>query len=527
VSQATPQPGERGTWVVLAMVVVGMTMVAYNTTAVITILPRLKSEFDLRPTTLQWVMSIYTVAAAAVLPVLGRVGDLVGKMNIYVLGLASFGLGALAVASADGAALLLLGRLGQGIGAGALLGSALAVLSAATPEPRRPFVVGLWGAALALGLSAGPLVGGAFAEYLSWRGVFVSDLVLVAVDVFLVVWVIRAGYVPETKRTGARFDYEGAVALVLLLGPLAFALTEGPERGWADPVTLGCLAVAGAAAFAFVPIERRRREPVLDLGYLRQPRFLMAALGMLVVGVFLTGVFISFTVFVQAPDTFGLSPVMAGAAVLPLSGTMFLFAVTAPRLLGPYNLRLPVIVGMLALASGCSLLAGIGDETTYARIWWQLIVVGIGFGLTQPLLPHAGLRLLPDTQAGQGSGVINTCLYLGASLGVVLGGVIGAMTVRARIGPVLDDLPVDSAERATLSATLAHGSAADVQEALGALEPSAGATLRAALGAVLDDAFDHTMLALAVIGLVGALLAAWLMRGPVPPPHAYRSGRGS
>jgi EmrB/QacA subfamily drug resistance transporter len=529
LSQAAPQnESSHGTWIVLIMTAIAMTMVAYNTTAAITILPDLKSEFDMRPTTLQWVMSIYTVSAAALLPVLARLGDLIGKMKIYVFGVAIFGLGALAITLATDASLVLIGRLGQGIGAGALLGSALAVLSAATPEARRGFVLGLWGAMIALGIGLGPVIGGVFAEYLSWRGVFASDLVLVTLGLVIAIRVIRAGYVPETPRSDAGLDYAGAIALILFLGPLTFALAYGQDHGWTHPITLGNLLVAALAVIAFVAIERRPKEPLLHLRYLRLPRFLMAAFGMLVVGIFLTGALISFSLFVQSPDTLALSPVMAGAAVLPLTLTMFVLAVTAPRILGPYNARLPITIGMIAFALGALLLAGIGNDSSYAEIWWRLVVVGIGFGLTMPLLPHVGLRLLPDEHAGQGSGVINGLLYFGATLGVVLGGVVSALTIRTHIATVLDALPVDSAKHEALSTTLAHGSAGEVQQALDALEPSAGATLRAALSAVLDDAFDHTMLALAVIAVLGAVLATWLMRGPVPAPHsAALARRGS
>jgi MFS family permease len=102
-----------GTWLVLIMASIGMTVVAYNTTAVITILPNLQAEFDLRPTTLQWVMTIYTVAAATLVPVMGRLGDQVGKMRVYLAGIVLFALGALAVAVAGNAFVLLPGGLAR------------------------------------------------------------------------------------------------------------------------------------------------------------------------------------------------------------------------------------------------------------------------------------------------------------------------------------------------------------------------------------------------------------------------------
>ena len=523
VSRAMPQTKDlHGTWLVLVMASIGMTVVAYNTTAVITIMPNLQSDFDLRPTTLQWVMTIYTISGATLVPIMGRLSDLVGKMKVYILGALLFGLGALAVTLSQDAFLLLLGRLAQGLGAASLFGTSLAVLSAATPESQRSFVLGLWGAMVALGMSLGPIIGGLFAEYLSWRGVFVSDLILIALCLVFAVHVVRAGYVPLTRQP-ARFDYAGAVSLILLLGPLTFALTHGESQGWTSPVTLGCLAVALAAGIVFVAIELRIREPLIYLRYLRHPHFLMSALGMMLVGIFLMGLLVYFSLFVQSPDTLALSPVLAGAALLPLTAILFAFSVGAPRILAPYSPHWPVTAGMIALMAGCLLLAGTGNDSTYDDIWWKLMVVGIGFGLTMPLLPHVGLRVLPEAHTGQGSGMINTCLYFGASLGVVLGGLVTAITIRTNIDPVLDALPVDSPGREALSATLTHGSPTELQQALAALDPASSEALRAALRAVQDDAFDHTMLALAAVGAIGALLAAWLLRGPVPAPHSAAS----
>jgi MFS family permease len=200
VSRALPQREDlHGTWLVLIMASIGMTVIAYNTTAVITVMPNLQAEFDMRPTTLQWVMTIYTVSAAALVPVMGRLGDQVGKMPVYLSGIVVFALGALVVALSGDALMLLAGRLGQGIGAASLFGTSLAVLSAATPESHRSFVMGFWGAMMALGMSLGPIIGGSFAELISWRGIFVSDLVLSAVCLALAIRVFRAGYVPDTR----------------------------------------------------------------------------------------------------------------------------------------------------------------------------------------------------------------------------------------------------------------------------------------------------------------------------------------
>lgn len=510
----------RGPWLVLIMASIGMVMAAYTTTAAITILPALRADFDLRPTLLQWVIAIYSVTTAALMPVFGRSADLFGKMRVYIFGLVAFGVGALAVSLSQGAVLLLIGRLGQGIGAAALVSTSLAVLSAATPEAQRSSVVGLWGGMIALGMSLGPIIGGLLTQYLSWRVVFISDVVLVAISLAIAFQVVRAGHVPQTPHINEKSDYAGGVALILFLGSLAFALTAGQDYGWLHITTLASLALALAAAVAFFVIEQRVADPLIELRYYLHPRFLMANLGMLIGGIFLYGMLMYLNLFLQSPDTLAFTPVMAGAAVLPLTIVMFVLSVVAPRPLAPYSARLPVTLGMLAYALGCFLLADIRNDSTYDQVWWKLLIVGVGFGLTFPLLPRVGLRLLPDNHVGQGSGMINTTLYFGGSLGAVLGGIVTASTIRANVGPVVDTLQADSGTREALTATVAHGSDGQIQQALDGLDPSASAALATALRGVQDDAFGHTMLALMVVALIGAVLAIWLLRGPMPPPHS-------
>ena len=211
---------------------------------------------------------------------------------------------------------------------------------------------------------------------------------------------------------------------------------------------------------------------------------------------------------------------LAGAALLPLTAVMFVLSVTAPRILAPYSLHWPVTLGMTCLAVACLLLYGTSNTSTYGSICWKLIMLGVGFGLTTPLLPRVGLRLLPEEHTGQGSGVINTCLYFGGSLGVVACGVVAALTVGGRIDAMVDTLPADLQGRDAVVASLTHGSPNEVQQTLFTLAPPTGSALQETLRAVQDDVFDAVMLVCAFMALVGALLAGFLLRGPVPPPHS-------
>jgi hypothetical protein len=199
---------------------------------------------------------------------------------------------------------------------------------------------------------------------------------------------------------------------------------------------------------------------------------------------------------------------------------MFVLSVTAPRFLAPISFHWPVSLGMAALTAGFLLLSWTDNATGYDEIWWKLVILGIGLGLTFPLLPRVGLRLLPEEHTGQGSGVINTFLYFGATLGSVVGGVAQAITLRAGLSKVIADLPVGSTQRESLAHALAHGSSGEVRQLLAGLDPATGSALAEALRGLQDNAFDNAMLVGAAGALIGTVLALWLLRGPVPPLHS-------
>lgn len=510
---------EGGARVVLAMTAICMMVVGFNTTAVATILPNLKAEFDLTPSGLQWVMATYTVASATLVTIVSRLGDITGKMGVFFAGMIVFGIGSASVLFAQDGAMLLFGRGAQGAGAAALFGTSLSLLTAATPEEQRAGVTGAWGAIVGLAIGVGPIVGGAFAHYISWRAVFATDLVLLVFAFLIGLHVSRRGYVPDTRQAGAKFDYPGAFALLLFLGPLSFALSNGESSGWATPMTLMPLGVAAVATIILVIVSRRSDDPLIELRYFKHPRYFMAAVGMFFTGFTLFCFFVYFNTYVQSPDAFGYSPIGAGLAIMPLSLSMFVISVTAPRFLAPYSFQWPIAIGLAAMACGFLLLMTTSNSTLYAEIWWKLMIVGIGLGICFSLLPRLGLRVLPEEHVGQGSGVINACLYFGATLGAVVGGLAEAITTRRGISEVMSALPASSAQRDDLAHALTHGTPSQIQQLIAGLDPQSGTALAKTLRDLTDSAFDSAMLVAALAALIAMLLSVVLLRGPVPPLH--------
>ncbi|SDX56212.1 drug resistance transporter, EmrB/QacA subfamily [Ruegeria halocynthiae] len=519
-SQTDGNSGAGGARMVLIMTAICMMVVGFNTTAVATILPNLKAEFDLTPSGLQWVMAAYTVASATLVTIVSRLGDITGKMGVFFFGMIVFAVGSILALLSQDATMMLIGRGAQGAGAAALFGTSLSILTAATPEDQRASVTGAWGAIVGLAIGVGPIVGGAFAHYISWRAVFATDLVLLAIAFIIGLQVSKRNYVPDMRQADARFDYAGAIAMIMFLGPLSFALGNGEGKGWGSMFTLVPLAVSGCAVVALVLTSRLSQDPLIELRYFRHPRYFMAAAGMFFTGFTLFAFFVYFNVFVQSPDAFGYSAIDAGSAILPLSVSMFIVSVTAPRFLAPYSFRWPVALGMGFMACGFLLLMTTTNTTSYAGMWWKLVIVGIGLGIGFSLLPRLGLRLLPEEHVGQGSGVINAFLYFGATLGAVIGGLAESITIRRGLSEVINALPAGSSQRTDLAHALTHGTPSQVQQLIAGLNPDTGAQLAKALRDLQDNAFDSAMLVAAIAAFVAMMLALMLLKGPVPPVHS-------
>ena len=504
-------------WLPVVAACAGAFVVAYNTTAVMTALPAIRSSLDLNVDTLQWVINIYMLSAAVTLAAMGHFGDTFGLTRLFAIGLGLFGLGSITIALSGDAVILLAGRSLQGLGVAALMSMSVAMVSVSTPPEKRAFALGIWAATVAMGFALGPLIGGTLTDIISWRAVFVLDLIILSIAGFLCFKVARLGLVPHKPVAGKRTDFPGIALLFVTLASFLYGLTSGPLFGWTSVQTLVLFALAIAGGVGFVVRELHAGEPLIEFGFFRHLDYVAATIGMFLNGVTQMGILYFTNLFLQAPQGLHFSASQAGLALLPFTLAMFVISLTLPRLIVPGKYRIPVVAGMLMLAVGFWLMHDIDHQTPYGDVWWRLVILGVGVGFNWALLPRLGLGVLPDAHAGQGSGVLNTSMFAGLATGTALGGVVAAHIKRNIIDPVVDSVAASAPDLGALKIKLVHGSESQIERAMTKIPHGESVTLEGAMRGAFDSGFSGVMVMMTLMALAGVLIGVLLIR---PEPAA-------
>lgn len=366
---------------------------------------------------LQWVVSAYTLALAALILTAGALGDRIGAKRVFIAGFVVFTAASAACGLAPSMTALIAARVVQGVGAAALGGSSLSLLSHAYPETReRAKAVGLWAAGASAALAGGPLVGGLLTATLGWRSIFFINAPIGLIGIGMTV-----RWAAETTRSAGRgVDLVGQLTAVICLTALAGATIEGGTLGFGDADVVAGFALAALAGGAFIAIEAQRSRPMLPLGLFRSSTFsVSSAIGALVNIAFYGLIFVLSLYFQRGEH---LSSLQTGLAFAPMTGAIMaanLLAGRTSRLLSP---RLTIALGALLMAVGCAALLGADTQTSYLALVTQMVVIGFGLGLIVPAMTASLLGSVDRTRSGVASGTLNSARQTGSMIGVALFG---------------------------------------------------------------------------------------------------------
>jgi len=419
-----------GRWVIAATVL-GSGMAAIDGTVVGIALPSIGRQFHAALSTLQWVVTGYTLALAALLLLGGSLGDRRGRRRMFTVGVVWFAVASAACALAPTTDVLIATRVLQGVGAALLTPGSLAIIQASFDPEDRGRAIGAWSGLGGVATAAGPLLGGYLISVASWRWIF-----LINVPLGVVVLIASIRHVPESKDPGAdgRVDVPGAVLAVVGLAGVTFALIEGPTLGWSSPAVLAMLAAGVAGCITFVLVERRSAAPMLPLTLFRSRQFSVTNVVTFLIYAALGGLLFLLPVELQVVDHY--TPLESGIALLPLTVIMLLLSARSAQLASRIGPRLQMSVGPLVIGAGLALLARSTTDSSYVSgVLPAMVVFGLGLAATVAPLTATALGAVSDDHAGVASAVNNDVARVGGLLAVAvlpaLAGISGASYLHA------------------------------------------------------------------------------------------------
>lgn len=419
----------RQRWTTFAIVSLALFMGMLDNLVVTTALPAIQKALHATTGDLEWTVNAYTLAFTIFIIPAATIGDRFGRRRFLLLGVALFTLGSAASALSTTMTGLVLGRALQGIGGAFITPLTLTILTRAFPTHLRAAAIGLWSGVSGLGLAAGPLVGGAIVNGLTWNAVF---WVNVPIGLFLLV-VGRLG-LQESRVSddtqadaalseAAPLDIPGLVLIGLGLFGVVYGLIRGNALGWTSIGILGPIGLGVALLIIFIRRQGASATPMVDLTLFKARGFTIANLVGFLMSFGMFGSIWLLTLFMQSVQ--GASPLRAGLETMPWTGTIMLVAPLAGILAGRIGPRYLVTIGMAAQAIALYRLASLASVTVpYTTLLPAFLLGGLGMGLAFAPLSDAVMGATAAHRQGQASGVYNTLRELGGVFGVAILGAV-------------------------------------------------------------------------------------------------------
>jgi DHA2 family methylenomycin A resistance protein-like MFS transporter len=415
----------------LLSVCLGFFVIQLDVTIVNVALPTIQRQVGGSVGGLQWVIDAYTLALAAVMLTAGSQADRLGARRVFTAGLIVFGAGSAACAAAPSLGVLIAARAVQGLGASALLPCSLALIVHQFPDPApRARALGVWGGMGSLGVALGPVVGGGLVAAAGWRWIFLINVPVCALTIFL----LRRHVTESPADPSRRTDLPGLFLGVASLAGLTAGFITAGEQGWLAPLPDALLGAGLAAGLLLVWAERRRADPMLPLGLFRSVN-LSAATGVGVLfNLCLYGALICLSLFLQG--TRQESPLVTGLLILPMSAAVGVGSIASGPLTARVGPRIPMIAGLALAAAGAALLAAAGADAPLTMITGGSVLLGL-CSLAMPAMTAVAVGSTGREHAGLASGILNAARQAGGALGVALLGALLAGSKAAGHGMTL------------------------------------------------------------------------------------------
>jgi len=418
-------------WLILTVLCFSLLVIVLDNSILNVALPTIQKDLNATSSDLQWIVDSYTLVFAGLLLTAGSLGDRFGRRGALQVGFVIFGIGSVASAMASSSGQLISTRAFMGIGGALIMPATLSIITNLFPAHERGKAIGAWAGVAGLGGALGPLTGGFLVEHFYWGSVFL-------VNIPIVIFGLLAGFfvIPTSRDPHAgKLDPLGAVLSIAGLTALLYAIIEAPSKGWgsASTIVVGTLGVL--LLLGFVVWERTTDHPMLDVNFFKKPRFTAASLSITLVFFAMFGALFLLTQYFQY--VLGYSPLETGIRMLPFAAAMMVTSPLSARVVERIGTKITVALGLGLVTAGLLTMIGLQADTPYSNIFWRLMLVAAGMGLTMAPATDSVMGSLPLFKAGVGSAVNDTTRQVGGALGVAVVGSVLATTYGTQIGDAL------------------------------------------------------------------------------------------
>lgn len=403
--------------VILFSVSLGILVGGLNTSIVSTVLPEIQKDLQLPLTSVQWIVTIYTLILCGFILPMGRLGDLIGHKKVYQTGLLLFSLFSIGCGLTQDLYVILFSRAFQALGGAMIMAAVPAILTTAFPNEQRGKALGLMASTVYVGLSLGPVLGGWLTAWMGWSSIFYINLPFTLIALY-----IGYRFIPSSKpQTLVRFDFAGGILFLMSLTLMLLALNQGPISGWSG-LWLAVLFLSILFGLLFVWIESKTSVPMLQLTLLKNQVIslgILANISNYIVMFFFYSLLPLYLVQAMGIPVFKVGTILAIAPI-----TMLGIATFSGHISDRIGTRIPTTVGMAVLTMGVFIFPLFQSGITIHLVMISCVLIGVGSGLFTSPNNSAVFGATPSSMRGIASGLTGTARYLGQAIGLTLAAVL-------------------------------------------------------------------------------------------------------
>ncbi|MDO8532915.1 MAG: MFS transporter [Dehalococcoidia bacterium] len=436
--------GENHKWWVLGTVSIGVFMAVLDSNIVNIALPSVMTSFRTDLITVEWVVLAYLLTISVMLLPMGRLADIVGRKKVYRAGFGVFILGSALCGVAPGVGWLIAARMIQALGASMTMANGLAITTAIFPARQRGQALGLNSTTVAVGATLGPTLGGLLVDALGWRSIFYLNLPVGLIGMAMAHLVLREELVTTTGDKRPSFDWPGAVTSAVTLGAFILTMSRAEVWGWAALPTLALLSTAIVFFVAFIVVERRSADAMIDLAFFRNRAFAAGVGASLLTFLAMSSNQFLMPFFLQTVQ--GYQARQAGLMITPVAVMLAVMGPISGRLSDRFGARAFSSIGLGIVGLALLWLSFIPRDASYVQVLVALAMVGAGIGLFQSPNNSSVLSTVPRASYGTTAAFLNLTRNTGQVTGIAVAGTIVTIVMGGAMESLASGAPASASQ---------------------------------------------------------------------------------